>query len=437
MDLFSTEDRNLPLAWRMMPNSLGEFAGQEELLGAGRPLRRLIDEDRIVSLILYGPPGTGKTAIARIIASLTQARFISLNAVTSGVKDIRSALSYSPGNVMLQTTLDASGRGRTIIFIDEIHRFNRLQQDALLPHVESGEITLIGASTHNPFFALVPALASRSIIFELKPHKTGDVKSILSRALNSPKGLGEYAVNIDDEALEYIALQSSGDARKALNILELAFITSQDKSADEVTITREKVVSTLQKKALYHDEEEHYDIISAFIKSMRGSDPDATVYWLARMIESGEDPLFIARRIVICASEDVGNADPEALQVAVAALNALERIGMPEGRIPLAQAAIYVASAPKSNAAYMAIERASEAVSNEPLQRVPSYLRDSHYSGASILGRGSGYMYPHDYKGHYVEQNYLEKDSVFYEPSEEGHEYKIKKRMNKRRANQK
>ncbi len=405
----------------MMPESLQEFVGQEELLGEGRPLRRLIEEDRIVSLILYGPPGTGKTALARIIAGKTKARFLSLNAVTAGVKDIRNAVA-------------SSGSGRTILFVDEIHRFNRLQQDALLPHVESGEITLIGASTQNPFFALVPALASRSVIFEFSPLSPAEIKVLLKRALSSEKGFGSRDVEVEEKAMDYIAERCSGDARKALNMLELAFVTASPPDSGKVTVTAEVLKTALQQKTLYYDEDEHYDIISAFIKSMRGSDPDAAVYWLARMIASGEDPMFIARRIVVCASEDVGNADPMALNVAVSAMLALEKVGMPEGRIILSQAAIYVATAPKSNASYVAVERAGHAVLNAPLQRVPGHLRDSHYAGAERLGRGSGYKYPHDYDGHYVRQKYLEHEQTFYEPTDEGYEREIKNTMRKRRS---
>jgi putative ATPase len=424
MELFLKENRGDPLAWRMMPESLDEFLGQRDLLGKNKPLRRLIEEDKIVSLILFGPPGTGKTALAKNIAKLTQTRFISLNAVTSGVKDIRTSIAYSHSK-------------RTILFVDEIHRFNRLQQDALLPHVESGEITLIGASTQNPFFALVPALASRSIIFEFKPLSPEEIKEVLLRAISSPKGLGQYRIEMNDESLNFVTIRSGGDARKALNMIELAFLTSYDPAAEKTVLTIETLSESLQQNALYYDDEEHYDIISAFIKSMRGSDPDATVYWLARMIASGEDPLFIARRIVICASEDVGNADPGALQVAVAAHQALERIGMPEGRIPLSQAALYVATAPKSNASYLAIEKATQSVQTEPLQQVPSHLRDTHYSGAERMGRGRGYKYPHDFDGHHVQQKYLETEKCFYEPSIEGYEMRIKETLNKRRNRKK
>ena len=420
MELFAQHIKSRPLAWRMMPETLDDFVGQDELLGKGSPLRRLIEEDRIVSLILFGPPGTGKTALARIIANLSKSHFISLNAVTAGVKDIRDALAYSRS-------------GRTIVFLDEIHRFNKLQQDALLPHVESGEIILIGASTENPFFALVPALASRSNIFEFKPLHTEEIVRILKNALRSHRGLGEYEITVSGDLLNLIADFSSGDARRALNMLELACYTSVEPEGKKATITRESLEKSLHGNALYYDKEEHYNIVSAFIKSMRGSDPDATVYWLARMIASGEDPMFIVRRIVICASEDVGNADPQALQVAVASMHALEKIGMPEGRIPLAQAAIYVAAAPKSNASYLAIERAMESVTKKPLQRVPDHLKDAHYGGAERLGRGIDYRYPHDYDGHYVRQRYLERDEVFYEPSGEGFEEVLKTRNKKRR----
>ncbi len=413
------EQKGRPLAWRMMPRDLDEFVGQTELIGENGPLRRLIEDDSIVSLIFYGPPGTGKTALARIIAKRTRARFIALNAVTAGVKDIRDAIAVAKHE-------------RTILFIDEIHRFNRLQQDALLPHVESGEVTLIGASTQNPFFALVPALASRSIIFEFKALSRDEIKTILQRAVTSPRGIGLNGLELLPDAMDFIAVQCSGDARRALNMLEIASLVAEGRQQRIITV--ELLKDAIQNKALYYDEDEHYDIISAFIKSMRGSDPDATVYWLARMIDSGEDPMFIARRIVICASEDVGNADPVALQVAVSAMYAVEKIGMPEARIPLAQAAIYVATAPKSNASYLAIERASESVRNEPLQQVPLHLRDAHYSGAERLGRGRGYLYPHNFKGHYVKQKYMEEEKVFYEPSEEGYERNINILMKKRRS---
>jgi putative ATPase len=424
VELFEKKKREYPLAWRMMPESLDEFVGQTDLLGKGKPLRRLIEEERIVSLILYGPPGTGKTALAKIIANRIGSRFIFLNAVTAGVKEIREVVSYAVSD-------------SPVVFIDEIHRFNRLQQDALLPHVESGNIILIGASTENPYFALVPALASRSMIFEFKPLTKEEIITILKRALSAPKGLGEYQVEVEEGVLEFISIMSSGDARKALNILEVAFLCSYDNSTRNAVITKEVVKNSLQDKTLYYDAEQHYDLISAFQKSMRGSDPDATVYWLARMIASGEDPMYIARRIVICAAEDVGNADPRALLVAVAAMTATEKIGLPEARIPLTQAALYVATAPKSNSSILAIDRALESIRNEPLQEVPPHLRDSHYKGAEKLGRGTGYLYPHNYPGHYVKQSYMPQKKVFYTPSSEGYEKEIQKLIEKRRNSQK
>ncbi len=417
MSLFASGQQ--PLAWRMQPEDIEDFIGQNHLLAPGRPLRRLIEEDRLVSVIFYGPPGTGKTCLTKIIAKRTRALFLSINAVTAGIKDIRDAIEKAKG-------------GRTILFIDEIHRFNKLQQDALLPAVESGEIILIGASTYNPFFALVPALSSRSMIFQFYPLKEDEIILILKRALTDKRGLGEQSIFCSDDVLRYIASFSEGDARKALNILELSFFISDEQEGRRL-ITIEKVKEVLQNKAVYYDEQEHYNTISAFIKSMRGSDTDATVYWLAKMIEAGEDPLFIARRIVICASEDVGNADPNALVIAQAALEATERIGMPEARIILSQAALYVAQAPKSNAAYLAIEGALAEVREKPLQPVPLHLRDSHYQGAARLGAGTGYKYPHDYEGHYIKQAYMPLRKTFYRPSDEGYEKIIKKRLEKRR----
>jgi putative ATPase len=417
MGLFGS--RAQPLAWRMQPEDIDQFVGQSHLLAPGKPLRRLIEEDRLVSLIFFGPPGTGKTCLARIIAKKTRSQFLSINAVTAGIKDIRDALQEAK-------------KARTILFIDEIHRFNKLQQDALLPSVESGEVILIGASTYNPFFSLVPALSSRSMIFQFYPLSDEEISLILKRALNDPKGLGNERIELSDDVLHYIASISEGDARKALNILELSFFICHEEDGRR-HITLEKVKEAVQSKTIYYDEREHYDTISAFIKSMRGSDPDATVYWLAKMIEAGEDPLFIARRIVICASEDVGNADPRALVIAQSAMEAVERIGMPEARIILSQAALYVAQAPKSNASYLAIERAIEDVRTMPLQQIPLHLRDAHYHGASKLGAGKGYKYPHDYEGHYVKQEYMPLKKEYYKPSDEGYEKVISRRIQKRR----
>lgn len=405
----------------MQPEDFGELLGQSHLLGINKPLRRLIEEDKIVSLIFYGMPGTGKTALAHIIAKKTRAHFISINAVTSGIKEIREAVLSNKSE-------------KTILFVDEIHRFNKIQQEALLPYVETGEITLIGASTQNPFLSLVPALSSRSLIFQFKPLSEEDIKRLLQKALSDKRGLGGYNISIEADAIDFIASISEGDARRALNILELSFISSFDTNENKYVITLYHVKEVLQNKTIYYDEDDHYNTISAFIKSMRGSDPDAAVYWLAKMLEAGEDPLFISRRIVICASEDVGNADPTALVVAVSAMVALEKIGMPEGRIPLSQAAIYVAAAPKSNASYVAIDKAIEDIRDKPVQQVPDHLKDSHYEGAMKLGAGKGYLYPHNFEKHYIKQDYMNKYKSFYTPSSEGYERIIKSRLQKRRT---
>lgn len=413
-------DRRAPLAWRMQPATLEEFLGQKHILGPRKPLREAIERDSIVSLILYGPPGTGKTALARIIAKRTKALYIALNAVTSGVRDIKNAIN------------EAVKSDRTILFVDEIHRFNKLQQDALLPDVENGSIILIGASTQNPFFSIIPPLSSRSMIFQFHPLSRSETKTLLSRALqDKERGLGAMGIRLESDAMDFIAEASEGDARRALNTLELGchIIMGSDRSSYDIHLAKE----VLQKKSLYYSEDEHYDTISAFIKSMRGSDPDATLYWLAKMIESGEDPLYIARRIVICSSEDVGNADPGALQVAVSAMKAIESIGMPEGRIMLAQAALYIAMAPKSNASYKGIENALSSVREERLQQVPSHLRSTGYRGAERLGSGTGYKYPHDYKEHFISQEYTGQNKTFFLPSDEGYEKTLKAQLNKRR----
>lgn len=404
----------------MQPEDFDDFLGQAHLLENGKPLRRLIEEDKLVSVIFYGPPGTGKTALAHIIARKTRARFISINAVTAGIRDIREAVDSSRGQ-------------RAILFVDEIHRFNKTQQDALLPHVEQGEVILIGASTQNPYFSLVPALSSRSLIFQFRPIPPEDLKKLISRAITDKKGLGEHEISLQPEAADFISSISGGDARKMLNILELSFLSCLDNSTGRATITLAHAKEVIQNRSIYYDEDDHYNTISAFIKSMRGSDPDATVYWMAKMIEAGEDPLFIARRIVICAAEDVGNADPQALQVAVSAMMAFEKIGLPEGRIPLAMAALYVATAPKSNAAYLAIDSALEVIRKEPAAEVPAHLRDSSYKSAKKLGAGIGYLYPHDFDGHYVKQTYMTKQNTFYTPSSEGFEKIIQERLSKRR----
>jgi putative ATPase len=376
-----------------------------------------------MSLILYGPPGAGKTALAHLIAERGHAHFVSLNAVTAGVADVRTAV-HAASEERLRT-----GR-RTILFVDEIHRFTRVQQDALLPDVERGTITLIGASTQNPFFAIIPALSSRSQIFEFRPLREADLGTIIDRALADPdRGLGNRRIVLTEEARALIISRSGGDARRALNALELGVLSTGPAVDGSVRVDLTVAEESIQKKALAYDEDEHYDTISAFIKSMRGSDPDAALYWMAKMLYAGEDPLFIARRIVIAASEDVGNSDPRALFVAISAYQAVERIGMPEGRIPLAQAAVYVAAASKSNASYLAISAAMRDIEGGEVLAVPEHLKDAHYRGAARLGRGKGYQYPHDHPGHYVRQDYLPEKRSYYQPTEQGEEKRIKERL--------
>jgi putative ATPase len=411
MDLFEKEAVDQPLAYRMCPAILDEYVGQNHILGPGKLLRRAIESDRITSIILYGPPGTGKTALARIIAAKTKAHFEWLNAAAIGLDEIRKVIQQAKSRRVKGM--------KTIVFLDEIHRFNKLQQDALLPDVEEGNITLISATVENPFFYVNSALLSRSQIFELKPLSEEDILTVLHHALNDKdRGLGNLDILADENALNHIAKMSDGDARKALSALELAALTTPpDDRNRRIHITIDIAEESIQKKVIVYDKkgDQHYDTISAFIKSMRGSDPDAAVYYLAKMIYAGEDPRFIARRIVICASEDVGNADPMALIVATSALRAVEFIGMPEAKIPLAQATIYVAQAPKSNAGYKAIEAALHDVSTEETMEVPDHLKDSHYPGAKKLGHGTGYKYPHDYGG-YVDQEYLKKKKKYYNP---------------------
>lgn len=392
-------------------------------MGIGRLLRRAIEADRFMSLILYGPPGVGKTALAHLIAERSSALFVPLNAVTAGVADIRKVTQEA------MRERSQSNR-RTLLFIDEIHRFTRVQQDALLPDVEQGNITLIGASTQNPFFAIIPALSSRSQLFEFKPLGREDIRSLILRALaDKERGLGNLSVTLTADACDHIITQSNGDARRALNALELGVLSTAPGTDGAILYDLQTAEESIQKKALVYDEDEHYDTISAFIKSMRGSDPDAALYWMAKMIIAGEEPLFIARRIVIAASEDVGNADPRALFVAVSAYQAVERIGMPEGSLPLAQAAVYVASAPKSNASYLGIKEAMKDIEEGLLMPVPDHLKDSHYKGAVRLGRGRGYKYPHDFPGHYTDQDYLPQKREYYRPSEQGEEKRIKERL--------
>ena len=416
-----------PLAIRLRPRNLEEIEGQEHILGKGKLLRRAIESDRLTSVIFYGPPGTGKTALGYCIANITKAHFERINAVTSGVQELRNIVESA------KKRLEISGR-RTILFIDEIHRFNKAQQDALLPSIEEGVITLIGATTHNPFFALTSPLLSRSQIFEFKLLNEESIKRIIKRALkDKERGLGRYRIKIDKRAIEFIAKISEGDARRALNALEIGVLTTPPSEDGFIHYTLEVAEESIQRKYIPYDrdEDEHYDTISAFIKSLRGSDPDAALYWLAKMLEGGEDPRFIARRMVIFAAEDIGNADPQALLVAVSAFQAQEFVGMPEAKIPLAQAVTYLATAPKSNASYKAIVSAEEEIKKEHTQQVPSHLRVGTYPGAKTLKRGEGYKYPHDYPKHFVVQKYLEVNKEFYHPSEEGFEKIIKERLQK------
>lgn len=412
MELFNkTGEIKDPLAFRMCPRTIEEYVGQGHILGEGKLLRRAIEADRITSIILYGPPGTGKTALAKVIANKTNAHFEWLNAATVGLDELRKVIKKARAQKL-------SGV-RTILFLDEIHRFNKLQQDALLPDVEEGNITLIAATVENPFFYVNSALLSRSQVFELKPLSHKDLLIVLKQALmDKDRGLGSLKISVREDSLEHIAKMSDGDARKALSALEIAAITTPLDESGEIVITKEIAEESIQKKAVVYDKkgDQHYDTISAFIKSMRGSDPDAAIYYLAKMIYAGEDPRFIARRIVICAAEDVGLKDPMALVLATAALKAVEFVGMPEARIPLAEAVIYIANAPKGNAAYMAIEEALKEVATEETMEVPEHLKDSHYPGAKKLGHGIGYKYPHDYPEGKVEQEYLKKKKKYYKP---------------------
>ncbi len=417
-----------PLSSRMRPKTIEDVVGQEHILGEGKLLNRAIMADKLSSAIFYGPPGTGKTTIAKVIAHTTRSSFVQINATTSGKKDMEEAVKKAKDDFAIY------GR-KTILFIDEIHRFNKGQQDFLLPYVEDGTIILIGATTENPYFEVNSALISRSVIFELYSLKPEDIRKIMERALDDEeKGIKGLGVTVDDEALDFLSDISDGDARRALNALELGALTTPKQKDGSIHITLDVARECIQKRgALYEkDGDNHYDTISAFIKSMRGSDPDAAVYYLARMLNAGEDIKFIARRIMICAAEDVGNADPMALCVAVSAAQAVERLGMPESRIVLSEAATYVACAPKSNAAIMAIDDALSDVRSRKTPQVPSYLRDSHYPGSTKLGRGIGYKYAHDYPRHYVNQRYLPEelgDKTFYHPSEEGYEKEISNRL--------
>lgn len=437
MDLFeymreNTKEKESPLASRLRPTTLEEVVGQQQIIGKDKLLYRAIKADKLSSIIFYGPSGTGKTTLAKVIANTTSAEFMQMNATVAGKKDMESVIEQAKNN------LGMYGK-RTILFIDEIHRFNKGQQDYLLPFVEDGTIILIGATTENPYFEVNGALISRSSVFELKPLDKEDIKVLLKRAVyDTEKGMGTYHGEIDENALEFLSDISGGDARNALNAVELGILTTPRSEDGKIHITLEVAEQCIQKRVVRYDKtgDNHYDTISAFIKSMRGSDPDAAVYYLAKMLYAGEDIKFIARRIMICASEDVGNADPNALTVAVSAAQAVERIGMPEARIILAQAVTYVAAAPKSNASYMAINSAMENVKSQKTT-VPSHLQDSHYKGAKNLGHGIGYQYAHDYPEHYVKQQYLPdeiKDITFYEPTENGHEKEIKEYLDRIKA---
>jgi putative ATPase len=419
-----------PLAARLRPRTLDEFVGQSHILGPGQLLRRAIESDRIQSLIFYGPPGTGKTSLAQIIARQTKNKFERLSGVESNVGDIRRVLATAANRL-------ANTGQPTILFIDEIHRFNKAQQDVLLPDVESGTVRLIGATTHNPFFFVNSPLVSRSQIFELRPLTEDDLLDLLRRALrDAERGLGHLRIDAAEDALRHLAKVSDGDARKALNALEIAALTTPPGKDGAIRIDLAVAEQSIQHKAVVYDGDgdAHYDTISAFIKSMRGSDPDATLYWLAKMIHAGEDPRFITRRIVICAAEDVGLADPMALVLANAAHQAAEFIGWPEARIPIAEAALYIATAAKSNSTIVAIDAALDDVRSGRTLPVPEHLRDAHYPGAARLGHGKGYEYAHSHPGHFVAQDYLGADKKYYEPTEQGVEKKIKERVEKWRA---
>lgn len=434
MDLFDymkevTLENESPLASRMRPATLEEVVGQEHIIGRDKLLYRAIKADKLSSIIFYGPPGTGKTTLAKVIANTTSSRFTQMNATVAGKKDMEAVIKEA------QSHLGMYGK-KTILFIDEIHRFNKSQQDYLLPFVEDGTIILIGATTENPYFEVNSALISRSIIFELHPLEKKDIEALLERAVtDKEKGMGSYQAVLEEDAKEFLADIAGGDARAALNAIELGILTTARGEDGKIHIDLQTASQCIQKRVVRYDKtgDNHYDTVSAFIKSMRGSDPDAAVYYLAKMLYAGEDIKFIARRIMICAAEDVGNADPNALNVAVSAALGVERIGMPEAQILLSQAVTYIASAPKSNASYMAINEAMETVKKKKTS-VPPHLQDAHYGGASSMGHGIGYKYAHDYPNHYVKQQYLPDEiqgSRFYRPEEIGYEKEIRKYFEK------
>ena len=430
MDLFeymrqNTLEKESPLASRLRPRTLEEVVGQQHIVGKDKLLYRAIKADKLSSVIFYGPPGTGKTTLAKVIANTTSGNFRQINATSAGKKDMEAVIEEA------KSTLGAYGK-KTILFVDEIHRFHKGQQDYLLPFVEDGTVILIGATTENPFFEVNSALISRSIVFELKILSKEDIKTLLIRAVeDEERGLGSYRAKVEAEALEFLAQMADGDARKALNAIELGILTTDRGEDGQIHITQQVAEECIQKRAVRYDKtgDNHYDTISAFIKSMRGSDPDAAIYYLARMLYAGEDIKFIARRIMIAAAEDVSNADPNALVIATAAAQAVERLGMPEARIILAQAVIYIACAPKSNASYLAIDKALDIVKKQQMVTIPNHLKDAHYPGAAKLGHGNGYLYAHEFPNHYVSQQYLPDElvgTVFYEPTDHGQEKKWK-----------
>ena len=436
MDLFADSrkknmQRVAPLAVRMRPRTLDEFAGQKHFLAPGKLLRRMLEADRLTSVIFYGPPGTGKTTLAQLVAAHTKSHFEQVNAAAVGVKEVRAILDAA------KERLGTAG-GRTVLFLDEIHRFNRSQQDILLPDVEAGYVILIGATTENPFFTVNSPLISRSQIFQFSPLSEDEIRTLVRRAVtDEERGFGTLDIQLDDEALNLWAAMSDGDGRRALMALEVAVLSmSKDNAADtKLHITLDVAEQSIQRKAIVYDAtgDEHYDAASALIKSMRGSDPDAAVYWVARMLEAGEDPRFIARRIAILASEDVGNADPRAIMVAAACFDIVEKVGMPEARIALSQAAIYMATAPKSNASYVAINEAIADVREGRTIPVPRHLRSTAYGGAQKLGHGKGYKYAHDFEGGFVDQDYLGVDKTYYRPTDRGYEANIAEHMAKLR----
>ena len=441
MDLFSSaretqRRKEAPLATRMRPEELDEFVGQQEIIGPNRLLRRAIEADRLTSMIFFGPPGTGKTTLAFLIAKYTKAQFETINAVSAGVAEVRKIIKEAKERYSLY-------QQKTVVFIDEIHRFNKGQQDALLPAVEDGTIILIGATTENPYYEVNSPLLSRSRVFRLLPLNEEEMKMVITRALTDrEKGLGDYQVILEPEALDHLIRVAEGDARMALNGLELAVLTTEPSADGKRHITSEIIEDSVQQRVIRYDKvgENHYDTISAFIKSIRGSDPDAALFYLAKMLKAGEDPKFIVRRMIVHAAEDIGNADPQALLIAVAAAQALEMVGLPEARIPMAQAVIYLATAPKSNASCQAINQAISDVEKIGQGSIPMHLRDAAHPGSQQMGYGRGYLYPHDFPGHYIKQEYLPAElrgRKFYHPTEEGYEKEIKARLEKWKADDK